>query len=59
MSFGGRYVDRFERRDGTWKIAHRAVVHEWDKLEHIEPAYSPGHFRDGVRSPDDISYTGA
>ena len=32
MSFGGRYVDRFERRDGTWKIAHRAVVHEWDKL---------------------------
>ena len=51
MSFGGRYVDRFERRDGTWKIAHRAVVHEWDKLEHIEPAYSPGHFRDGVRSP--------
>jgi len=59
MSFGGRYVDRFDRRDGTWKIAHRAVVHEWDKLEHIEPAYSPGHFRDGVRSPDDMSYTGA
>lgn len=24
----GRYVDRFERRDGEWKIAHRIVVGE-------------------------------
>src|SRR5215213_5971575 len=24
-SFGGRYIDRFERRDGVWKIAHRTV----------------------------------
>jgi len=24
--FGGRYFDRFERRDGEWKIAERAVV---------------------------------
>lgn len=22
----GRYVDRFERRDGEWKVAHRVVV---------------------------------
>ena len=56
MSFGGRYVDRFERRNGEWKIAHRAVVHEWDKVEHIEPAYPPGRFTDGVRGPDDLSY---
>jgi hypothetical protein len=26
---GGRYVDRFERRDGEWKIALRLVVPEW------------------------------
>jgi SnoaL-like domain len=26
---GGRYVDRFERRDGSWKIAMRVVVSEW------------------------------
>jgi hypothetical protein len=25
-----RYVDRFERRDGEWRIAHRRLVHEWD-----------------------------
>lgn len=24
----GRYVDRFERRDGTWRVAHRTVVIE-------------------------------
>jgi hypothetical protein len=26
---GGRYVDRFERRDGRWAIADRIVTHEW------------------------------
>ena len=55
-TFGGRYVDRFERRSGAWKIAHRTVVHEWDKLEHVELAFPPGRFTDGVRGPDDVSY---
>jgi hypothetical protein len=27
---GGRYVDRFERRDGRWAIAVRKCVLEWD-----------------------------
>lgn len=26
---GGRYADRFERRDGRWAIADRIVTHEW------------------------------
>lgn len=26
---GGRYIDRFERRDGRWAIAARRVVMEW------------------------------
>lgn len=26
---GGRYVDRFERRDGIWRIADRFGVNEW------------------------------
>ena len=25
----GRYVDRFERRDGEWRIAARTVVYDW------------------------------
>ena len=26
---GGRYLDRFERRDGVWKFVHRAFVADW------------------------------
>ncbi|OHV30445.1 MULTISPECIES: nuclear transport factor 2 family protein [Pseudofrankia] len=34
----GRYVDRFERRDGEWKIANRLVIVE---LTYIAPAGGP------------------
>lgn len=27
---GGRYLDRFERRGGTWKIAERVFVQDWN-----------------------------
>ena len=26
---GGRYIDRYERRDGEWKISHRTFVMDW------------------------------
>jgi hypothetical protein len=29
----GRYIDRFERRDGVWKIAQRTGVTEWVRYE--------------------------
>jgi hypothetical protein len=29
----GRYIDRFERRGGPWKIAKRVTVYEWARLE--------------------------
>jgi hypothetical protein len=32
---GFRYVDRFERRDGAWRIARRVAVREWT---HVVPA---------------------
>jgi len=31
--FGGRYLDRFERRNGVWKIARRVYLLDWN-LEH-------------------------
>ena len=55
-TFGGRYVDRFERRDGAWKIAARTVVHEWDTVEHAQPLFEPGRFTQGTRGRDDVSY---
>lgn len=30
---GGRYIDKFERRDGEWKIAKRQGVHDWFRFE--------------------------
>lgn len=56
--FGGRYVDRFERRDGAWRIAHRTLLHEWDRLERITPAFPAGKFRSGRRDRHDPSYGG-
>lgn len=38
---GGRYVDRFERRDGAWRIAHRRGINEW--LRHT-PGCDRGFF---------------
>ena len=40
---GGRYVDRFERRDGAWRIAERHGISEWMRYE---PASDRG-FYDG------------
>ncbi|MET8651129.1 MULTISPECIES: nuclear transport factor 2 family protein [Nocardia] len=29
ISLGGRYLDRFERRDGQWRIAKRTMLYDW------------------------------
>jgi hypothetical protein len=28
---GGRYLDRFAKRDGDWRIAHRTMLYDWVK----------------------------
>jgi len=33
--FGIRYVDRFEKRDERWLIAHRVVATEWRRVETV------------------------
>lgn len=30
---GGRYIDRYERRNGTWKIASRGFVMDWNNTQ--------------------------
>ena len=64
-SRGGRYLDRFERRGGEWKIARRLLVDEWSRLDELpgppgspapgSPAPPAGHV--GLRSKDDPVYT--
>lgn len=37
LTYGGRYVDRFERRDGRWAIAARACLPEWRFEQPVPP----------------------
>ena len=34
----GRYVDRFERRKGEWRIAYRTVVYDLERFDEVVPA---------------------
>jgi hypothetical protein len=52
--FAGRYVDRFERRDGTWRIAHRLALRDVDTL--VERRRWAGKIHAGGRYPDDPAY---
>jgi len=56
-SRGGRYLDRFERRDGEWKIARRLLVDEWSRLDELPAPMGPPPGRVGLRSKDDPVYT--
>lgn len=35
MILAGRYLDRFERRNGEWKIAHRRMVCDWCRTQPV------------------------
>ena len=52
---GIRYVDRFERRDGVWKIAHRVVATEWRRVDPVNGARGRGVIGVwGRRDGDDV-----
>ena len=38
-SVGGRYLDRFERREGRWAIVHRQLVLDWSRCEPATARY--------------------
>ncbi len=60
---GGRYCDRFESRDGSWKIAYRKIAYDWNRdvpaaetwlLGAYDPSNPKMHI--GRRDREDISY---
>jgi hypothetical protein len=58
---GGRYIDRFERRENRWAIAHRVCVRDWALLdEHPDPddlaAYTA---RRAVLAPEVVAFMNA
>jgi ketosteroid isomerase-like protein len=58
MTAGLRYVDRFARRSGEWRILERVIAYEWRRTD---PAIGPSGFAEGYvrgsRSTEDIVYT--
>ena len=57
---GGRYVDRFERRSGVWKISARTVVFDWGRNEPAAESWSSAdRFKRGERSRADFVYKGS
>ncbi len=57
MWAGLRYVDRFERRAGEWRIRKRVCAYEWRRTDRVEGegGFAPGYVR-GRRSTDDIVF---
>ena len=56
----GRHLDRYERREGVWKISHRAFVMDWNQdtpssMELEDGMYSELQTR-GMRAPNDPLY---
>ena len=52
---GGRYVDRFERRAGEWRIALRVIVDDWNRVDPVGETQPAA--RQGQRSHDDPVWT--
>jgi hypothetical protein len=56
-----RYVDRFERRNGEWRIAKRVCAFDWTYTVPFDPAsgyqFAPD-FTVGTRDRSDITYAG-
>jgi hypothetical protein len=56
MTAGLRYVDRFERRDGQWRIARRVCAYDWRRTDpvHVEGfGFGPDYVR-GRRDDRDV-----
>lgn len=57
---GGRFLDRFERRGGVWKLTGRAFVLDWNVNRPTTAQWDRGVFASlklrGARAPDDPVY---
>jgi hypothetical protein len=57
ITIGVRYLDRFERRDGAWKIAHRVLGWDWNRMDPVVEKSDPGpEMVQGSRDRTDMAY---
>lgn len=58
--FGGRYLDRFERRGGEWRILERQVIMDWNDNHPSGEILDQGMFATlrprGERGPGDLVF---
>lgn len=58
--YGGRYVDRLEKRGGVWRIAKRKVLMDWNRNEPSRDIWHEGMYAalssHGRRDRQDICY---
>ncbi len=61
---GGRLADRFERRGGIWRIAHRKMAFDWNRDAPANETWCLGLFNPddpkmvmGKRGREDLSYS--
>lgn len=59
--YGGRYLDRLERRDGEWRIMQRTVVMDWNDNKPSGEILDQGMFADlqprGMRGAGDLVFS--
>lgn len=53
---GLRYVDRFDRRDGEWRIADRKIVVEWNRIDEVRPVGLGPEYLRGRHDRTDPAY---
>lgn len=51
LILAGRYLDRFERRNGTWKIAYRRTVCDWCRTQPVADYWT----RDNPTAPRGVA----
>lgn len=59
LTIGLRYVDRFERRAGEWRIALRTLIFDWSQVQPTNRVHFGAFTPDtplGRRGADDLSY---
>ena len=55
--WGGRYVDKFEKRDGEWAITHRTCVHDYTRFDDVgEKWEAASAFTQGQHDKSDIVF---
>jgi hypothetical protein len=42
-SRAARYADRFECRNGQWKVSYRGVIDDWSHTQEVGPEIEQGH----------------